>query len=64
MALIKAIESKSEFKLKISSKVIHEIEQVREYAKQRNLIIDFDEALEQHLKKLIKKANEELTKNG
>lgn len=64
MALIKTIERKSELKLKISSKVINEIEQIRECAKQRNLIIDFDEALEQHLKKLIKKANEELTKNG
>ncbi len=64
MALIKSIENKSELKLKISQQVIAELEQLKANAKQRNLMIDLDEALEIHLKKLIKKANEELTKNS
>lgn len=64
MALIKAIENKSELKLKISYQVVSELEQLKAAAKEQNLMLDLDEALEIHLKKLIKKANEELTRNG
>jgi len=61
---MKSIQNKSEIKLKISSKVVHELDELRQQAKQRNLELDVDEALEHHLKKLIKKAQEELAKNS
>ncbi len=64
MALIKAIENKSELKLKISHQVVSELEQLKAAAKEQNLMLDLDEALEVYLKKLIKKANEELTRNS
>jgi len=64
MSLMKSIQNKSEIKLKISSKVVHELDELRQQAKQRNLELDVDEALEHHLKKLIKKAQEELAKNS
>lgn len=62
MSLMKSIQSKSEIKLKISSEVVHELDKLKEQAKLRNLVLDVDEALEHHLKKLIKKAQEELAK--
>ncbi len=61
MALVKSIENKSELKLKISSELLTELEQLKVNAKERNLMLDLDEAIEKHLKKLIKKAYEELT---
>ncbi len=64
MALIKAIENKSELKLKISHQVVSELERLKAAAEEQNLMLDLDEALEIHLKKLIKKANEELTRNS
>ena len=64
MSLMKSIQSKTEIKLKISSEVVHELDKLKEQAKQRNLALGVDEALEQHLKKLIKKAQEELAKNN
>lgn len=64
MSLMKSIQNKLEIKLKISSQVVHELDKLKEQAKQQNLVLDVDEALEQHLKKLIKKAQEELAKNS
>jgi len=64
MALMKAIENKSELKLKISHQVLTELEQLKSAAKEQSLMLDLDEALEAYLKKLIKKANEELTRNS
>lgn len=64
MALIKVIENKSELKLKISHHVLTELEQLKSAAKEQSLMLDLDEALEAYLKKLIKKANEELTRNS
>ncbi|AUR51542.1 hypothetical protein [Aquella oligotrophica] len=61
MALVKSIENKSELKLKISSELLTELEQLKVNAKERNLMLDLDEAIEKYLKKLIKKAYEELT---
>ncbi len=61
MALVKSIENKSELKLKISSELLTELEQLKVNAKERNLMLDLDEAIEKYLRKLIKKAYEELT---
>lgn len=61
MALVKSIENKSELKLKISSEILTELEQLKINAKEQNLMLDLDEAIEKYLKKLIKKAYEELT---
>lgn len=61
MALVKSIENKSELKLKISSKLLTELVQLKVNAKERNLMLDLDEAIEKYLNKLIKKAYEELT---
>ena len=64
MVLIKSIENKSELKLKISHQVIAELEQLKIAAKEKGLMLNLDEALEAHLKKLIKKAYGELTRNS
>ena len=61
MALVKSIENKSELKLKISSEILTELEQLKINAKEQNLMLDLDEAIEKYLRKLIKKAYEELT---
>lgn len=61
MALVKSIGNKSELKLKISSELLTELEQLKVNAKERNLMLDLDEAIEKYLRKLIKKAYEELT---
>lgn len=60
MTLVKAIENKSEIKLKISSQLLTELEQLKAAAKERNLVLDLDEAFEKYLRKLIKKAYDEL----
>ena len=63
MALMKSIQNKAEIKVKISSKTAHQLDVLRAQAKEKNLMLDVDEALENHLKKLLKKAGAELAKN-
>ena len=55
-------ESKVELKLKISSAIVKDLEGLKQLARERSLSLELDESVEQHLKKIIKKAKEELAK--